>query len=188
MTRTEALELLHEYTKTDSLRKHAYAVETSMRAFAKKVDDDEEKFGITGLLHDFDYEMFPTQEGHPWKGSEILKEKGVSEEIRTAILGHAPYTNVTRESLLAKALYACDELSGFVVACALVRPNRIDDLEVSSVKKKLKDKAFARQVNRDDIYKGAEEVGVSLDEHIQLVIDALRGNAKELGINVKEEV
>jgi len=183
MTRTEALELLHEYTKTDSLLKHAYAVETSMRAYAKKFGDDEEKFGITGLLHDFDYEMFPTQEGHPWKGSEILKDKGVSEEIRTAILGHAPYTNVKRESLLAKTLYACDELSGFVVACSLVRPNKIDDLETSSVKKKMKDKAFARQVNRDDITQGAEELEISLDELIQLVIDALRGNAKELGIH-----
>ncbi|MBS4027551.1 MAG: HD domain-containing protein [Ignavibacteriales bacterium] len=186
MTRTDALELLYEYTKTDSLRKHALSVETSMRAYAKKFGEDEETFGLVGLLHDFDYEMFPTEEGHPWKGSEILKEKGVSEEIRTAILGHAPYTNVPRESLLAKTLYACDELSGFIVACSLVRPNKVDDLETSSVKKKLKDKAFARTVNRDDIINGAEELGVNLDEHIQFVIEALRGNAKVLGISKTE--
>ena len=147
---------------------------------------EKRTFAIVGLLHDFDYEMFPTEEGHPWKGSEILKEKGVSEEIRIAILGHAPYTKVARESLLAKTLYACDELSGFIVACSLVRPNKIDDLETSSVKKKLKDKAFAKTVNRDDIIHGAEELGVSLDEHIQFVIEAQRSNAKELGINGKE--
>jgi predicted hydrolase (HD superfamily) len=186
MTRAEVLELLHEYTKTDSLRKHALSVETSMRAYAKKFGENEETFAIVGLLHDFDYEMFPTEDGHPWKGSEILKEKGISEEIRTAILGHAPYTKVPRESLLAKTLYACDELSGFIVACSLVRPNRIDDLETSSVKKKLKDKAFARTVNRDDIIQGAEELGVSLDEHISFLIDALRGNAKVLGISKLE--
>jgi predicted hydrolase (HD superfamily) len=156
-----------------------------MKAYAQKFNEDTTVWEITGLLHDFDYEMFPTAEDHPWKGSEILQAKGVSEEIRNAILGHAPYTNVQRESLLAKMLYACDELSGFIVACSLVRPNKIDDLEYSSVKKKMKDKAFARTVNRDDIIQGAEETGIPLDEHIRFVIEALRSNADVLGITHK---
>jgi predicted hydrolase (HD superfamily) len=183
MNRTDALQLLQEYTKDEALLKHMYAVEAAMRAYAKKFEQDEEMWGITGLLHDFDYEMYPNPPDHPMKGSEILKEKGYSEEIRTAILGHAPYTGVPRESLMAKTLYASDELCGFIMACSLVRPNKIADLEVSSVKKKLKDKAFARNVNREDITQGTAELGVPLDEHIRFVIDAMKGIAFELGLN-----
>jgi putative nucleotidyltransferase with HDIG domain len=175
--------LLHEYTKSESLRKHALAVETAMRAYAKKFSADEEVWGTTGLIHDFDYEMYPQAPDHPVKGSEILKTKGYSDEIRTAILGHASYTGVKRESIMAKSLFACDELCGFIVACSLVRPNKqIAGLEVSSVKKKLKDKAFARNVNREDIFQGALELGVPLEEHIQFVIDALKANASGLGL------
>lgn len=153
-----------------------------MRAYARKFHEDEEAWGMVGLLHDFDYEMHPTAPDHPLKGSEILKQKGYSEEIRSAILGHAAYTGVPRDTLMAKALYACDELCGFITACALVRPNKIADLEVSSVKKKLKDKAFARNVNREDIVRGAEEMGIPLDDHIQFVIGAMKTAAKELGL------
>jgi predicted hydrolase (HD superfamily) len=183
MNRDDAMAILFEYTKSDSLRKHAFAVDIAMRAYAKKFRQDEEVWGITGLLHDFDYEMYPTMPDHPFKGSEILKEKGCPEEIRTAILGHASYTNVPRESLLAKALFACDEISGFLTACALVKPNKkISEVELSSVKKKMKDKAFARAVRREDIAAGAEELGVPLDEHIQFVIDALKSEAGSLGL------
>jgi putative nucleotidyltransferase with HDIG domain len=183
MTRNEAFDLLCEYTKGDGLRKHAIAVETAVRAYAKKFGQDEELWSITGLLHDFDYEMYPTMPDHPMKGSEILKEKGYPEEMRTAILGHASYTNVPRESLLAKTLFACDELSGFITACTLVRPNKkIAELEVSSVKKKMKDKGFARTVNREEIVQGAEELGIPLDEHIRFVIEALKKNADALGL------
>lgn len=183
MDRSGTLALLHEYTKSESLRKHALAVETAMRAYAKKFSADEEVWGITGLIHDFDYEMYPQAPDHPVKGSEILKTKGYSDEIRTAILGHASYTGVKRESIMAKSLFACDELCGFIVACSLVRPNKqIAGLEVSSVKKKLKDKAFARNVNREDIFQGALELGVPLEEHIQFVIDALKANASGLGL------
>lgn len=182
-TRDEALALLFECTKSDSLRKHAFAVDIALRAYARKFNQDEVEWGITGLLHDFDYEMYPTMPDHPLKGSEILKEKGYPEPMRTAILGHASYTNVPRETLLAKALFACDELSGFLTACALVKPNRkIAEVEVSSVKKKMKDKAFARAVRREDIIAGAEELGVPLDEHIQFVIDALKAEADTLGL------
>ena len=177
------LALLYEYTKSESLRKHALAVETAMRAYAKKFSADEEAWGITGLIHDFDYEMYPQAPDHPVKGSEILKAKGYSDEIRTAILGHASYSGVSRESLMAKALFACDELCGFIVACTLVRPNKkIEGLEVGSVKKKLKDKAFARSVNREEIVQSAAELGVPLEEHIQFVIDALKANASGLGL------
>ena len=183
MDRSGTLALLHEYTKSESLRKHALAVETAMRAYAKKFSADGEVWGITGLIHDFDYEMYPQAPDHPVKGSEILRTKGYSDEIRTAILGHASYSGVPRESLMAKALFACDELCGFIVACSLVRPNKkIEGLEVSSVKKKLKDKAFARNVNREDIVQGALELGVPLEEHIQFVIDALKANASGLGL------
>jgi predicted hydrolase (HD superfamily) len=183
MTREETLNLLFEYTKSDSLRKHAFAVESAMRAYARKFGQNEGEWGITGLIHDFDYEMYPTAPDHPLKGSEILKAKGYSDEIRTAILGHASYTNVPRESQMAKALFACDELCGFITACTLVRPNKkIAELEVSSVKKKMKDKAFARNVRREDIIRGAEELGVPLDEHIQFVIDAMKANADALGL------
>ena len=181
-TREEALEILHEYTKSDSLRKHAYGVEAVMKAFAEKHAEDQHKFALVGLLHDFDYEMYPNPPDHPVKGSEILKEQGYSDEIRMAILGHANYTGVPRDTLLARALYACDELTGFVVACALVRPNGIWDLESKSVKKKLKDKAFARTVNRDEVYEGAEELAVDLGEHIDFIIASLREVATEVGL------
>lgn len=181
-TRNEAWELLCEFTKGDSLRKHALAVEAVMEAYAKRLGEDENKWGIVGMLHDFDYEMYPNPPDHPMKGSEILNERGYSEEIRRAILGHANYTGVARDTLLARALYACDELTGFVVACALVRPNGIWDLESKSVKKKLKDKAFARTVNRDEVYEGAQEFAVDLGEHIDFIIRALRGVAPEVGL------
>ncbi|MFH2003832.1 MAG: HD domain-containing protein [Bacteroidota bacterium] len=182
MNRSDALELMHEYTKNDALRKHMLAVEVAMRTYAKKFGEDEEKWAIVGILHDFDYEMFPDAPDHPLKGSEILREKGISEEIRKAILSHATYTNVPRDTLMAKTLYAVDELCGFITACALVRPNRISDLEVSSVKKKMKDKAFAKNVSREDILKGSEELGVNLDEHIRFTIEAMKSIAPELGL------
>jgi predicted hydrolase (HD superfamily) len=182
MNRQEALELLHEYTKTDSLRKHAYAVEAAMRAYAPRYAGDPEAWGVVGLLHDFDYEMFPQFPDHPTRGSEILKERGLTEDLRTAILGHVPAMNVPRETPIAKVLFACDELCGFLVACAVIRPNKLADLEVSSAKKKLKDKAFARAVNREDIQQGTAELGVTTDEHIRFVIDALKTVSKELGM------
>jgi len=180
--REEALALLFEYTKSDSLRKHALAVEAAMRAYAGKVGGDAELWGITGLLHDFDYEMYPAYPDHPKKGSVILEAKGYPPEMRKAILGHVPATNVPRDTPLAKVLFACDELCGFVIACAMVRPNRLADLGASSVKKKLKDKAFARAVSREEILKGAEELGVNLDEHISFVVEALKSVAGDLGL------
>ncbi len=182
MNREEAWELLCEYTKSESLRKHALAVESCLRAYARKLGEDEDKWGVVGLIHDFDYEMYPNAPDHPLKGSEILKERGVSEEIRRAILGHADYTGVPRDTLLAKALYACDELAGFITACALVRPDRIASLEAKSVKKRMKDKAFARSVSREDITRGAEELGVPLDEHIAFSIEAMRAIADRLSL------
>ncbi len=182
MNRSEARSLMHEHTKNDALRKHMYAVEAAMGAYARKFGEDEEAWSIVGLLHDFDYEMHPVAPDHPVKGSEILREKGYAEDVRRAILGHAGYTGVPRDTRMAKALYACDELCGFITACSLVRPNKIADLEVSSVKKKLKDKAFARNVNRDDILRGAEELGVPLDEHIAFVIDAMKRVSTGLGL------
>ncbi|CUU08490.1 metal dependent phosphohydrolase [Candidatus Thermokryptus mobilis] len=182
-TYEDALKLLFEYTESENLRKHAFAVESAMRAYAKKFGEDEEKWAIVGLLHDFDYEKFPTPDQHPWVGSKILEERGYPEDIRKAILGHANYTGIPRDTLMAKVLYACDELCGFITAVALVRPNKkLDEVTVESVKKKLKDKAFARSVNREDIYKGAEELGVPLDEHIQFVIDAMKSIADKLGL------
>ncbi len=182
MTRQQSLDLLYEYTKTDSLRKHALAVEAAMRAYAAKFGEDEELWGTVGLLHDFDYETYPQFPDHPTRGSEILKEKGYSEEVRTTILSHVPAMNVPRESRMAKTLFACDELCGFILAVALIRPRRILDLETSSVKKKLKDKAFARAVSREDILRGTEDLGVPLDEHIGFLIGALKGSAKDLGL------
>lgn len=184
--RNDAWELLCEYTKGDSLRKHALAVEAAMRACAPRYGDaesDVDEWGLVGLLHDFDYEMFPSAEQHPFTGANILCGRGYSERFIRAIMGHATYTGVPRDTRMARALFATDELCGFLVACALVRPSRsLDDLEVSSVKKKLKDKAFARTVNRDDIRQGVEELGVDLDEHIRFVIDALRPVQKEIGL------
>lgn len=186
MDRQAAWDLLCEYTKNENLRKHALAVEACLRAYARKFGEEEEKWAVVGLIHDFDYELYPNAPDHPLKGSEILKEKGVSEEVRRAILGHADYTGVPRDTLLAKVLYACDELAGFVTACALVRPDRIATLEAKSVRKRMKDKAFARAVSRDDIIKGAEELGLPLDEHITFCIAAMRGIADELGLAAGE--
>ena len=175
--------ILSDYTKSESLLKHAYAVEACVREYAKKFNQDEEYWGNVALLHDFDYEKFPTAEEHPFKGSEILKEKGFDENFRNAILSHADYSGVKRETQLAKTLFACDELAGFITAVTYVRPNKsIDEVEVKSVKKKMKDKAFARSVNREDIIKGAEELGVPLEEHIKFCIDAMRKNKDLLGL------
>ncbi len=188
MNRTEALQLMHEYTPSEALRKHMYAVEAAMRAYAKKFGEDEETWAVVGLLHDFDYERWPNPsrsatEEHPSEGAKILASKGYPEPLRRAILAHASYTGVPRDTQLARTLYAVDELCGFLVACALVRPSRsLADLEVPSVKKKLKDKAFARNVNRDEIREGAEELGVPLEDHIQFVITALRPVERELGL------
>jgi predicted hydrolase (HD superfamily) len=173
---------LYEYTETDSLRKHAYAVEAAMRAYAHKYNEDPELWGSVGLIHDFDYEKYP--ENHPMKGNEILAEKGISEEIRNVIMGHAEFTGVNRDTLMAKVLYAVDELCGFIVAVTLVRPTRsVSEVSVKSVKKKMKDKRFAAKVNRDEIRKGAEELGVDFDEHVLFVIKALSPVAKDLGVN-----
>src|SRR3954468_24648764 len=187
-TREEAWELLCEYTKGKSLRQHALAVEAAMRAAASRyggTDEDVDEWGMTGMLHDFDYEMFPTMEEHPFKGSNILCGRGYPDRIIRAILGHATYTGVPRDTDMARALFATDELCGFLVACALVRPSRsLDDMEVKSVKKKLKDKAFARSVNRDDIYQGAQELEVELDAHIQFVIDSLKPVQQQIGLGM----
>lgn len=181
--REDAWALLCEFTETEALRKHGLAVEAVMRHFARKHGDDEEVWGMTGMLHDFDYERWPTMEGHPYEGNKILTECGWPEEIRTAIMGHADYTGVARETLMAKVLFAADELTGFVTAVALVRPNKsIFEVEAPSVRKKMKDKAFARQVNRDDIVNGAEQLGIELDVMIGEVIEALRGEADVLGL------
>ena len=180
--RQKAIDLLFEYTRTDALRKHAFAVESAMRAYAMKMGGDEEVWGAIGILHDFDYERFPQFPDHPANGSEILKEHAYSEGFRRAILGHVPDMHVPRETPEAKVLFACDELCGFIMAAALIRPNKIADLGASSVKKKLKDKAFARAVSREDIMKGAEDLGVPMDEHIQTVIEAMRSVAGELGL------
>jgi predicted hydrolase (HD superfamily) len=158
-----------------------YAVEAAMRAYARKYGEDEEKWGIVGVLHDFDYEMYPAIPDHPLKGSEILKTNGYPDDIRNAILGHASFSNVPRETIMAKVLYACDELCGFISAVAVIRPNKIADLEVSSVKKKLKDKAFAKNVSREDIELVTKELGVPLDEHIKFVIEAMKANAGRIG-------
>ncbi|HLG32167.1 MAG TPA: HDIG domain-containing protein [Ignavibacteriaceae bacterium] len=175
--------ILTEYTKSESLIKHALAVETCVKAYAIKFNEDEEYWGNVALLHDFDYEMYSTEEGHPFKGSEILKEKGFDDSFRKAILSHADYSGVPRETLLQKVLFACDELAGFITAVTYVRPSRtVDEVEVKSVRKKMKDKAFARTVNREDIVKGAEALGISLDEHIEFCINAMKNNKINLGL------
>lgn len=181
--RNFCLTILQEYTKSDSLLKHAYAVETCVRAYAEKFGEDVEYWGNVALLHDFDYEMFPSAEEHPYKGSEILKEKGFEEEFRNAIMSHADYTGIVRDTLLKKTLFACDELAGFITAVAYVRPSKsVDEVEVKSVIKKMKDKAFARAVNREDITRGAQELGVALEEHIQFCINAMKKNKETLGL------
>ena len=188
MNRPEALAIVHEYTQSEALRKHMYAVEAAMRAYARQQGEDEECWGLVGLLHDFDYERFPNDAHsptaeHPAEGVRILAAKGLPEDMQRANLGHASYCGVPRETAMAKTLFAVDELCGFLVACALVRPSKsLADLEVSSVKKKLKDKAFARGVSREDIRVGIEEMGLDLDAHIQFLLEALRPVERELGL------
>ncbi|GAB4144422.1 MAG: HDIG domain-containing protein [Ignavibacteriales bacterium] len=180
--RNYCMSILKEYTKSESLIKHALAVETCVKAYAKKFGQDENYWGNVALLHDFDYEQFPTAEEHPYKGNEILRDLGFDEEFRMSIMSHADYTNITRDTLLKKVLFACDELAGFITAVVYVRPSKsIDEVEVSSVKKKMKDKAFARAVSREDIIKGAELLELPLETHIQFCIDALKANKAELG-------
>src|SRR5438876_7270931 len=175
--------LLTEFTQSESLRKHALAVEACMRAYAKKFGENQDLWGIVGLIHDFDYEKYPTPEEHPYKGNEILKERGYSDEIRRAIMSHAEYSGVSRDTPMEKALFACDELAGFITACALVKPGKsLAEVEAKSVRKKMKDKAFARSVNRNDITSGAPELGVDLEEHIAFCIEAMKGIAKDLGL------
>jgi putative nucleotidyltransferase with HDIG domain len=181
--REEALELLKKYTKSDSLLRHAYAVEQAMRKYAVKFGENVDKWGVTGLLHDFDYEKYPTADEHPFVGNEILKEYGYDNEILDAIMGHADYTGIPRESLMAKTLFAVDELVGFIFAVTYVRPSKsVLDVKVKSVNKKLKTLSFAAKVSREDINKGIEELGVDREEHIQFVIDALKEKAEELGL------
>jgi len=187
-TRDRALRLVHEYAASDALRKHMYAVELAMRAMATRLGGDPDEWGLVGLLHDFDYERWPNTEhspteGHPAQGVRLLAEQGLPEPMQRAILGHGSYTGVPRDTPMAQALFAVDELCGFLVACALVRPSKsLKDLEVTSVRKKLKDKAFARGVNREDVIRGAEEIGVPLDEHIAFVLEALRPGEATLGL------
>ncbi len=183
MDRQTAWELLCEFTKSESLRKHGLAVETCVRAYARKFGEDEEKWGVTALLHDFDWEIHPELPDHPVKGEAILAERGVDEETRRAILSHADFTGVPRETPLQKALFACDELAGFLTAISYVKPKRsIHEVDVASARKKMKDKAFARAVNRSDITRGAEEMGIPLDEHVAFCIQAMQANAEALGL------
>jgi putative nucleotidyltransferase with HDIG domain len=175
--------LLTEFTQSESLRKHALAVEACMRAYARKDGADEELWGVVGLLHDFDYEKYPSAEEHPYKGSEILKERGYSDEVRRAIMSHAQYSGVARVSPLEKTLFACDELAGFITACALVKPGKsLAEVEAKSVRKKMKDKAFARSVHREDIIEGATDLGLDLEAHIVFCIEAMKTVASELGL------
>ena len=181
--RAAAWQLLTEYTQSESLRKHALAVEACMRAYAKKFGEDEDAYGLAGLLHDFDYEKYPTPAEHPFVGSKILEERGYPEGLRRCILSHADYANVPRESKMEHALFACDELCGFITAIALVKPGKsLAEVGARSVRKKMKDKAFARSVSRDDITKGAQELGLELDEHITFCIEAMKEIAGELGL------
>ncbi len=182
-TRDEAIALLHEWIANANLRKHCYAVEAAMRAYARRSGEDEERWGLTGLIHDFDWERHPDLERHPVAGVAVLRERGWPEDVCRAVLGHATHTGVPRDTLMARTLFACDELCGFLVACALMTPGKkLDEVEVASVRKKMKRVDFARNVNRDDIVAGAAELGVDLDEHIAFVRDAMRGIAPELGL------
>src|SRR5712691_9100884 len=184
MNRVDAFQLMKEYTTNPSLQKHMLAVEAAMRAYARKLGEDEERWGIVGLLHDFDYERWPDPPNHPLKGSEILRERGYPDDVIYAIKSHADYLpDCPRVCRMDKALYACDELAGLITATALLRPSGITDLTASSVKKKMKAKGFARNVNREDIERGAADFGVELTEHIQFVIDAMKGIAGELGLH-----
>src|SRR3954463_7174217 len=183
MDRNAAWCLLVEFTQSESLRKHALSVEACMRAYARKFGEDEEKWGVVGLIHDFDYEKYPTAEEHPYKGNEILKERGVSEEIRRAIMSHAEYSGVSRESKMEKTLFACDELAGFITATALIKAGKsLREVDAKSVRKRMKDKAFARSVKRNDIINGAADLGVELEEHIAFCISAMKEIAGELGL------
>lgn len=183
MDREDAWNILCEYTKTEPLRKHALAVEAAMRAYARKYAGDEERWAMVGLLHDFDFEMHPNSDEHPVKGAEILRERGVPEDIVYAVLCHADYLGLDRKTPMDRAIYAVDELTGFITAVALVRPSRsIDEVDVAAVRKKMKDKGFARAVNREDITKGADQLGLDLDEHIAFVIESLKPVAPQLGI------
>jgi len=183
LQRGPAWELVCSNVQNPALRRHMLAVETVMRAYARKYGEDEDRWGITGLLHDFDWEIHPNAEQHPELGCRMLEERGYPPDVVKAIRGHAPYLGVPRDTLMARALYACDELTGFIGAVVAVRPNKsIQEVEVSSVKKKLKDKSFAANVNRTDVIEGASELGVPLDEHIDFVIKALREHASELGL------
>ena len=184
MSRTEDLALVREFTTNENLVKHMLAVEAAVRAYARKFGEDEEKWGTVGLLHDFDYERWPHPPDHPLKGAAILKERGYPDDVIYAIKSHADYlTDCPRVSRLDKTLYACDELCGFITACALVRPDRLEGLSAKSVRKKMKQASFAANVNRDDIVRGAEDLGVDLDEHIDFCIAAMRGAADELGLS-----
>ena len=183
MTREDAWTLLCEYTKSPGLRKHGLAVEAAMRAYARKYGEDEEKWAIVGLLHDFDYEIHPTVDQHPQEGSKILRQRGYPEDVIYAVLCHADHLDLERKSLMDKAIYAVDELTGLITAVALVKPNKsLAEVDAPSVRKKMKDKAFARSVNRDDIVKGAAALGIDLDEHIAFVIEAMKPAAGELGL------
>jgi predicted hydrolase (HD superfamily) len=192
-TREAAWELLTEFTQSESLRKHALAVEACMRACARKfaagsteesLAEEEDLWGIVGLVHDFDYDRWPSLDDHPYKGNAILKERGWPEVISRAVMSHAEYTGVTRDSLMEKSLFACDELAGFITAVALIKPSKsLAEVDVKSVRKRMKDKAFARKVNRDDIINGAAALGVDLDDHIALCIEAMKGIAAELGLD-----
>ncbi len=183
MNRADAWCLLTEFTQSESLRRHALAVEACMRAYARKLRGDEELWGVVGLIHDFDYEKYPSAQEHPFKGNEILQQRGYPDEVRRAIMSHADYTGVKRESDMEKALFACDELAGFITATALVKPNKsLAEVDAKSVRKRMKDKAFARSVSREDIINGAAELGVDLDEHIIFCIEAMKSVAGELGL------
>jgi putative nucleotidyltransferase with HDIG domain len=182
-SREQALGLLHEWIQNPNLRKHCYAVEAALRAYARKLGEDEERWGITGLIHDFDWERHPDLERHPMEGVAVLRSLGWPEDICRAVLGHAERSGVPRDTPMARTLYACDELSGFLVACALVTPGKsLAEVEPASVRKKMKRVDFARNVNRDDIVKGAAELGVDLDQHIAFVLEAMRGIKAELGL------
>jgi putative nucleotidyltransferase with HDIG domain len=187
VSRERAWETLTRYTKSEALLRHALAVEASVRAYARKFGEDEELWGVTALLHDFDYEIHPTLDKHPQDGAPILREEGYPEVVIEGVLSHAEHLAMPRDTLMKKSLFACDELSGFIHACGLVRPDGIETLEPKSVKKKLKQPSFAAGVHREDVYKGAEELGVELDDHIRFVIDALRPIAGELGLRQSAE-
>ena len=187
-TREQAWDTLTRHTQSEALRRHALAVEASVRAYARRFGEDEDFWGVVALLHDFDWEIHPTLDQHPQDGAPILREEGYPDEVIEAILSHAEHLSLPRDTLLKKTLFACDELSGFIHACGLVRPDGIDSLTPKSVRKKLKQPSFAAGVHRDEVYKGAEDLGVDLDEHIAFIIDAMRPIAPELGLRTSADV